>query len=169
VLWHRLDTATVTRVDDPGPAPSARPLSAVAPALAALPSEEPTRLDAPATMYVDRLLGPVGATEVEPTVSQALPPGGPVDALRLRVRIDGRASGRYAAGYHDRFLAVFLGDAPWDERCAFSAELPERGRTELVFDLASDPTARDCSGTTLALLPSSYPATVTLESMSVAR
>ncbi|MBT9555586.1 MAG: hypothetical protein IV100_06125 [Myxococcales bacterium] len=169
VLWHRLDTATVARVDEPASVPTTQPLTAVTPALTALPSEEPTRLEAPATVHVDRLLGPVGATDVEPTVSQALPSGGPVRALQLRVRTHGRAGGRYAAGYHDRFLAVFLGDPPWDERCAFSAELPERGRAELVFDLAGDPTARDCAGATMALLPSSYPATIVLESVTLRR
>jgi hypothetical protein len=96
VLWHRLDAATIEEVLPPygsgtyGP----NPAQPIRPALVALPGEEPVRLVPPDTIHIDRLLGPVGATDVEPIVIQQLYPGGPIRYLELNVRTFGRPGER---------------------------------------------------------------------------
>ncbi len=124
--------------------------------------EDAGRVEAEA-LVVERTVGPVAAATLEPLARFEVSPGA-WGSLRLRVRASSSARGRYAAGYHDRWLALFFGPPPFDTRRAVSMELRADGRPEdLVVQLAWDPVLSGFAGGEVGLLPLSYPGRVVLE------
>ncbi|MFT5432320.1 MAG: hypothetical protein ACI9OJ_003019, partial [Myxococcota bacterium] len=81
--------------------------------------DDPIEVTDGRVLHAERFLGPVATAEIAPDAAFDLP-AGPLSAIELTVHVRSEARLRYATGYHERFLAVFLGEPEFST--ALSAE-----------------------------------------------
>jgi hypothetical protein len=163
VLLQRPEKATVEKVQLP--ARAAGGWVDVPVALTPAPPEDADddvlRIEAGRRCFADRRIGPIGAATLRPRALQAVGPG-PATGLELHVSAKTASRARYGAGYHDRWVAVFLGDE------VLSAEVPIDGRpARIELDLSWDPVAMNTAR--LGFIPLSYPGEITFNRLRVRR
>ncbi len=171
VLVQDVRSATVTRAPPPPSPTRALQWTTVPLEVAFLPSteSEDARLEG-VTVTVDRAVGPASQASIEPVVALTLPEGPPLRGVALTVHVEALSEARYAAGYHDRWAAIWVG--PGSDAPMATLELPPQGQSKTLYlDLTRDPVwpSDGVTATRVGLLPSSYPARVTLLGVQVAR